>query len=157
MKDLMSFVRRLKPVRNGELTVRTIHDVDQGGKVTATWLEERVLRARYVIVCFSKSMQEIVHRESQFGLQADYNLKFTIDFLVAGTIYESGCRNPDGKFIPVILDGHDRSAVIVSLRHFQNFCWPDEQERIMKYILNLPEYPVPRQGYRKALVPREII
>jgi hypothetical protein len=157
MRDLMSFVRRLKPVRNGELTVRTIHDVDQGGQVTATWLEERVLRARYVIVCFSKSMKEIVHRESQFGLQADYNLKFTIDFLVAGTIYESGCRNPDGKFIPVILDGHDRSAVIVSLRHFQNFCWPDEQERIMKYILNLPEYPVPRQGYRKPLVSREII
>ncbi len=159
MKDLMSFVKGLKPVKKGELAVKTIHDVDQGGQVTTAWLVERVNRARYVILCFSSSMQAITDQGPhmpQFRHQNDYNLQFTMDFLVTGTIYESGCRNPGGKFIPVLLDGHDRSTIVVSLRHFQNFCWPDERERMMKYIMNLPEYPVPRQGSPKRLVRKEI-
>ena len=156
MQDLMSFVRRLKVVKTGELTVRTIHDIDQGGLVTTAWLEERVMRARYVIVCFSEEMKNIMQQEPKYCNQTDLNLKFTMEFLVTGTIYDYGCRNPKGKFIPIVLGGYDRSAVVVALRQFQNFCWPDEQERIQKYILNLPEYPPPPQGCPKPLVRKEI-
>ena len=156
MKDLMSFVRRLKVVKTGELTVRTIHDIDQGGIVTTAWLEERVNRARYVILCFSDNMKKIIHQASRYEHQTDFNLKFTMDFLVTGTIFDHCGRNPKGKFIPVVLGEYDRSCIVLSLRHFQNFCWPDEQEKIHKYILNLPEYSVPRQGSRKTLVRKEI-
>ena len=155
LKDLMSFVRGLKVVKTGNLTVRTIHDIDQGGLVTTAWLEERVYRARFVILCFSDNMKKVTEETSQFKHQSDYSLKFLID-LVSGTILYNCGRNPDGKFIPVVLGRYNWSAVTGSLRRFQNFCWPDEQERIRKYILNLPEYPVPRQGCRKPLVAKEM-
>ena len=148
MQDLMSFVRRVKVVKTGELTVRTIHDIDQGGLVTTAWLEERVMRARYVIVCFSEEMKQ----RPEYCNQTDLNLKYTMEFLVTGTIFDHCGRNPKGKFIPVVLGEYDRSCIISSLRHFQNFCWPDEQEKIHKYILNLPEYPPPPQGCPKPLV-----
>ena len=152
MKDLMSFVRGLKLVKTGELTVRTIHDIDQGGLVTAAWLEERVMRARFVILCFSDNTKKITQPASGYEHQSDYNLKFTMDFLVTGTIFDHCGRNPKGKFIPIVLGEYDRSAVVLSLRHFKNFCWPDEQEKIQKHIMNLPEYPVPAKGCRKPLV-----
>ena len=156
MKDLMSFVRKLKLVKTSELTVRTIHDIDQGGLVTTAWLEERVMRARYVILCFSDNMKKITQSPSQYEHQTDYNLKFTMDFLVTGTIFDNCGRNPSGKFIPLVLGEYDRSSIVSSLRQFQNFCWPDEKEKIQKYILNLPEYPPPQQGCRKPLVRKEI-
>ena len=39
--------------------------------------------------------------------EIDYNLKFTIDFYVMGTIYDHRGRNSKGKFIPVVLGGYE--------------------------------------------------
>ena len=160
MKNLTSFVSKLEPVKKGELKVRSIHDTNQNSQVTTAWLEERVNRARYVILCFSSDMKAITERASnmpQFKHQMDYNLKFTMDFLVTGKIYENGCRNPKGKFIPVLLHGHDMSTLILPLRHFLHFSWPNEKKRITKYIMNLPEKKVPCQGRPKRLVRRELL
>jgi hypothetical protein len=159
MINLKSFVSELKPVKKGELKVTSIHDIDQNGQVTTAWLEERVNRARYVILCFSSDMKAITEcppNMPQLRHQMDYNLKFTMDFLVTGTIYGNGCRNPKGKFIPVLLHGHDMSTLILPLRHFLHFSWPSEEKRITKYIMNLPEHPMPCQGLPKCLVRKEL-
>ncbi|CAB4037080.1 ---NA--- [Paramuricea clavata] len=159
MINLKSFVSDLKPVKKGELKVTSIHDIDQNGQVTTAWLEERVNRARYVILCFSSDMKAITEcppNMPQLKHQMDYNLKFTMDFLVTGTIYGNGCRNPKGKFIPVLLHGHDMTTLILPLRHFLHFSWPSEEKRITKYIMNLPEHPMPCQGLPKRLVPKEL-
>lgn len=158
MKALMSFLLGIKPVRNGELQVKTIHDLDQQGRMTTFWLEERVKRAKYVLLCFSTTMKAIADCAMEGGdyqnylSQTEYNLKYTLDFLVTGRIYYSLCRNPGGKFVPIILHGQSISNIITPLRFFLHFAWPNDSNKISKYIMNLPEYPVPRQGIPKRLV-----
>ena len=158
MRDIMSFMNRLKPVCKGSLTVKTIHDVDQNGMMTTSWLEERVNRARFVVLCFSSIMKAIVDHKPgmpQFENQMEFNLKFTMDFLVTGKIYENICRNPKGKYIPLILPGHDYSTLIVPLKYFLSFNWPSEEKKISNYILGTPEYPVPQIPPPKPLVRKE--
>lgn len=159
MRGLETFVSSLKPVRNGELTVKTIHDIEQNGMVTTTWLQERFDRARYVVLCFSSHMKQITEYSSDakhFSDRTDYNLKFTMDFLVTGKIYDCGCRNPKGKFIPILLHGQDMSNLILPLRHFLHFSYPREERKISNYIMNVPEYPVICPPSPKPLVRKEL-
>ena len=161
MRDLISFIRKLQPVARGMLTVKTIHDFDQNGMITTTWLQQRVDRAKFVIVCFTSLLKAIADAscddETQFSNQTDINIKFTMNFLVTGKIYESGCRNPRGKFIPVLLEGHDISTVIIPLRYFKSFDWPDQKTSISNYIMNRPEYPLPRQRTPLRVTCRPIV
>ena len=159
MQELLSFIYRMKPVAKQMLTVRTIHDVDQNGLVTHAWLQERVNRARFVILCFSSIMKAIAEAKSDaadHNRQINCNIKFTMDFLVTGLIYQSLCRNPNGKFVPVLLHGDGIQTIVIPLRFFQSFSWPEEKEKFSKYIMQLPERPVPKIGTPKPLVRKEL-
>ena len=160
MQDLLSCISRMKPVLDQVLTVKTIHDVDQNGFVTPIWLEERVKRARFVILCFSNFMKTITEAQSDAqpdnNRQINYNIKFTMEFLVTGKIYESLCRNPKGKFVPVLLHGDNMNTIIIPLRYFKFFSWPEEKKQFSNYLNELPERPIPKIGTPKPLVRKEL-
>ena len=157
MQDLLLFINRMEPVTRQTLTVKTIHDVNQNGLVTTTWLEERVNRAKFVILCFSSIMKAITESKEDMAdnHQINYNIKFTMDFLVTGRIYESLCRNPKGKFVPVLLHGDGINTIIIPLRFFKSFSWPEEKKQFSSYIMEQPERQVPHIGTRKPLVRKE--
>ena len=153
MQRLMSFVHNLRPVNKGLLTVKTIHDSEQHGQMMTTWLEERVNRARYVIVCCSSILKQIVDEQTnmpRFNHQIDYNLKFALNFLVTGVIYGNGCRNPKGKYIPILLPEHDSSNLLIPLCYFMTFNWPNDEKKISNYIMNRPDHPVQRLESRNV-------
>lgn len=158
VKKLVSFVESLKQVKVGEWHVTTIHDI-QGGPMTPTWLRDRVERAVYVIICFSNYMRQISDHQKEDGElfhQAEYNLKFTLDFLINGSLYQNLCYNVGGKFLPVLLPGNPFSCIMQSLANFQVFSWPNDQKKIYKYLMNLPERNMPPLGEKKPLVSKPL-
>ena len=110
-------------------------------QVMTTWLQERVNRARYVIVCCSSILKQIVDAEqtnvARFNHQIDYNLKFAFDILVTGVIYRNFCRNPKGKYIPILLPEHDPSNLLVPLCYFMTSTGQMMNGKSLNYIMNM--------------------
>ena len=156
MKRLLSFVQNLERVKEGEWHVDTIHDLP-GGPMATTWLQEKVETAVYVLICFSERMKQVFLNSQPFAGQSECNLKFALDCLITGNLYFNKCYNRGGKFLPILLPGNNFSCTdfIRCLNLFRTYSWPDEQESIEKYLLNLPERTPPPVGERKLLESKE--
>lgn len=153
MKNLFSFVEKLE--RGWRVT--TIHDLP-GGPMATAWLADQVETALYVLICFSEKMKEVLGNSEEFPGQSQCNLKFTLDCLVTGKLYNNMCYNHGGKFLPILLYGNNAScmSIMQSLNLFKIYTWPNEKIGIKKYLLNLPERTPPPVGQRIPLVPRRL-
>lgn len=159
VKKLESFVRNLKGPKKGQWNLKTIHDLPSGELITTAWLTDRVERAAYVIICCSSNIKQISdHRNENTDSfqQSEFNLKFTLDFLITGTLYKNFCRNPNGKFLPILLPGNNFSCVMQPLAFFIVCSWPTEEDKIRNYINRQPERTASQLGPRKPLVSKQL-